>query len=295
MFWRSSPSVIIGKHQNTMAEVNINFINKNNIPVIRRISGGGTVYHDDGNINYTIITSSENREKLIDFVEFTKPIIGFLDSLGLKAIYEGKNNLTLYGKKFSGNSAHVFKNRILNHGTILFSTNLENLETAINPSNYKITDKGVKSIRANVANISNHLPQTLSIEVFIDKLINYFKKHFNISSINQLSDSDVNEINKLVENKYKLWDWNYGYSPSYNYSNEFNGSTLSMDIKKGIITNISLSCNKLFDIQICTILMNSQYKHETIIDTILKLNISNDEYTCYMLLFGIPNYKNYSH
>jgi len=287
MFWQSSPSVIIGKHQNTMAEVNINFINKNNIPVIRRISGGGTVYHDEGNINYTIITSSENRDKLIDFVEFTKPIIGFLDSLGLKAVYEGKNNLTIVGKKFSGNSAHVFKNRILNHGTILFNTNLDNLESAINHSNYKIKDKSVRSIRANVANILPQLTQAISINLFKEKLINYFKNYFSISSINQLSESDATEINKLIENKYKLWDWNYGYSPSYTYSNKLNNNTLSMNIKKGIITNISLSCNKLFDIQICNILMNSQYKHETIIDTISKLNIDDEEYAKYMLLFGI--------
>ena len=287
MFWQNSPSIIIGKHQNTMAEVNINFIDKNNIPVIRRISGGGTVYHDKGNINYTIITSSENREKLIDFVEFTKPIIGFLDSLGLKAVYEGKNNLTINGKKFSGNSAHVFKNRILNHGTILFNTNFDNLEAAINHSNYKIKDKSVRSIRANVANISNQLPQTVSIEIFIDKLIKYFKNYFNIKSISELSDNDTDEINKLIEEKYKLWDWNYGYSPSYYYSNELNGSALSMDIKKGIITNISLSCNELFDAKICNNLLNRKYQQKVIIETVSKLDIDDEEYVKYMLLFGI--------
>ncbi len=287
MFWQSSPSVIIGKHQNTMAESNINFITKNNIPVIRRISGGGTVYHDEGNINYTIITSSKNREKLVDFVNFTKPIIGFLETLGLKAVYEGKNNLTIEGKKFSGNSAHVFKTRILNHGTILFNTNLDNLEAAINHSNYKIKDKSVRSIRANVANILPRLPQVISIDVFMEKLINYFKTHFNIKSISELSDNDTNEINNLIENKYKLWDWNYGYSPSYNYSNELNGSTLSMDIKKGIISNISLSCNELFDAKICNNLLNRKYQQKVIIETVSKLDIDDEEYVKYMLLFGI--------
>ena len=287
MFWISSPSVIIGKHQNTMAETNIIFINENNIPVIRRISGGGTVYHDNGNINYTIITSSENREKLVDFVEFTKPIIGFLDSLGLKAVYEGKNNLTISGKKFSGNSAHVFKNRILNHGTILFETNLDNLEAAISPPKYKITDKSVRSIRANVSNISSQLPKTISIEVFMDKLMSYFKNYFNIKSIFQLPSKDATEIDKLVENKYKLWDWNYGYSPSYNFLNEHDGNTLSMDIKKGIITNVILNCDYLHDYKVRNSLLNIKYDHIVIKKKIEKLNLNNDLLNTYFSLFGI--------
>ncbi len=287
MFWINSPSVIIGKHQNTMAEANINFITKNKIPVIRRISGGGTVYHDEGNINYTIITSSENREKLVDFVNFTEPIIGFLGSLGLKAVYEGKNNLTINGKKFSGNSAHVFKNRILNHGTILFNTNINNLEAAISPSNYKIEDKSVRSIRATIANIAPQLPQPISIDVFMEKLISYFKNYFIINSISQLSDNDTNEINKLIEEKYKLWDWNYGYSPSYNYSNHHEGSTLSMNIKKGIITDISLDFNKLYDNQISKALLNTEHKHDVIKTLIREYDLSTKDFNTYMKLFAI--------
>ena len=287
MFWQSSHSVIIGKHQNTMAEVDINFINKNKIPVIRRISGGGTVYHDYGNINYTIIRSLENREKLVDFVEFTKPIIIFLSSLGLKAVYEGKNNLTINGKKFSGNSAHVFKNRILNHGTILFNTNLDNLEAAISPLNYKIKDKSVRSIRANVANIAPQLPQSISIDVFMEKLINYYKNYFNIELISQISDIDTVKITELVETKYKLWDWNYGYSPSYSFNNEYNGNTLSMKIKKGVITNISLNCDVLYDIQISSSLLNKKYDHDAIKEILSKYDLNTKVFNAYLVLFGI--------
>ena len=287
MFWRSDPSVIIGKHQNTMAEANINFITKNQIPVIRRISGGGTVYHDKGNINYTIITSSENREKLVDFANFTQPIIGFLDTFGLKAVFEGKNNLTIDGKKFSGNSAHVFKNRILNHGTILYNTNLDNLEASINPGNFKISDKGVKSIRAVVANISSQLPKKILIELFMDKLIEYYINYFNIKSVSDISENDKSNINNLIENKYKLWDWNYGYSPSYSFYNEHNGSILSMKITKGIITNISLSCNSLYDTKICSYLLNNNYKYDIIISAMNKLNLTSEQATNYTSLFGI--------
>lgn len=287
MFWKSSPSVIVGKHQNTMAEVNISFALSNNIPVIRRISGGGTVYHDFGNINYTIITSSKNREKLVDFVNFTKPIIGFLDSMGLKAKYEGKNNLTINGKKFSGNSAHVFKNRILNHGTILFNTNLNYLETSIMSRSTTFSDKSVKSIRANVANIVEHLSYPISIDTFLERLIKYFTNYFNIDITSQLTDNDAIKINELVNKKYKLWDWNYGYSPSYNYSNEVSGKTISMDVKNGKIESLILNCNNSYDSQICNNLLNVKYKYEVIENVMTDLKMSNDALAEYKALFGI--------
>lgn len=285
MFWQSSPSVIVGKHQNAMAEVNINFTTKNNIPIIRRISGGGTVYHDDGNINYTIITSSENREKLVDFVNFTKPIIGFLKTLGLNAVYGGKNNLSINGKKFSGNSAHVFKNRILNHGTLLFNTNISNLESSIESGDFNITDKSVKSIRAYVGNISDHLEHSISIDVFFEKLVQYFRGYFKIKSTTKISDNDVIKINELADNKYKLWEWNYGYSPSFNYSFKNKGNELSMDIKKGEITKISLTCNQLYDSKICDNLINMNYKQEDIEVILKKLNMTPEEVSSYKILF----------
>lgn len=290
MFWRSSPSVIIGKHQNTMAEVNLIFVNDHNIPVIRRISGGGTVYHDQGNINYTIITSSENREQLVDFKSFTKPVIAFLGSLGLVAEFEGKNNLTINGKKFSGNSAHVFKNRILNHGTLLFNTNLENLEAALIPGHFSISDKAVQSIRANVTNLADHLPKSMSIEIFMDEIIKYFQYHFSINSTSQLSDNDIFEIKNLVETKYKLWDWNYGYSPSFNYTNEFNGINLSMEIKKGVIIKLAIDGNIDFKDEICNGLINSPHKKDIIEETIASFQISMNDLNLYMTLFGFSNY-----
>lgn len=287
MFWKSEYSVVVGKHQNTMAEVNINFTDKNNIPVIRRISGGGTVYHDTGNINYTVITSATNNEKLVDFVKFTKPIIGFLNTLGLKAIFEGKNNLTIQGLKFSGNSAHVFRNRILNHGTLLFNTNLDNLQSAISAANFTITDKGVKSIRANVANISGHLHNAMSISMFEDKLQEYFVNYFNIKSKHQLSNYDADKINELVENKYKLWDWNYGYSPPYKYTNKYKGHSVSMDIVKGIITKISLNHIKLIDDEICNLLINTRFNYNEIKALLSQYNLKEDELPIYLRLLGI--------
>ncbi len=289
MFWQSSPSVIVGKHQNTFAEVNLKFTTQNNIPVIRRITGGGTVYHDEGNINYTIITSSKNREQLVDFRQFTKPVIGFLESLGLKTVFEGKNNLTIDGKKFSGNSAHVFKNRILNHGTLLFNTNLNNLEAAIQPGTINISDKAVKSIRANVTNLADYMPENTTVKMFTERLITYFCNHFNIDSTVQLSDNNMTKINNLVETKYKLWDWNFGYSPSYKYINEHNDIRLVMEIKKGIIVKISIDGELENKVDICNSLINCAAKNEIIEETIKEFQTSSAAFKIYMSLFRLNN------
>lgn len=287
MLWQNSSSVVVGKHQNTMAEVNMSFVHKHNIPVIRRISGGGTVYHDEGNINYSIITSSENKEKLVDFRKATVPVIGFLDSLGLVAVFEGKNNLTINNKKFSGNSAHVFKNRVLHHGTILFNTDLNNLEASIRLSDYNIDDKSVKSIRANVTNLEVLLLQQLSIEEFMNLLKIYFSNYFNIESISQISSIDVTRINELVENKYKQWDWNYGYSPAYVYRNEVNKIILSMKINKGIIDKLNIEGQLCAADKICNDLIDCQFKREVIESTLEKIELNKSDLNLYMSLFGL--------
>ena len=243
MLYVNKPSVIVGKHQNTYAEINYPFIRENNIPVIRRLSGGGTVYHDFGNVNFTFVMNGEEG-KLVDFAKFTEPVILALGKLGVDAVRGGRNDLIAGGKKISGNAEHVFKRRTLHHGTLLFSSDLGRLEDAIRVKPGRFKDKAVQSVRSRVANISPLLATPLTVNEFVSFLAKEMEKYFENNVLYSFSPSEVAAINKLVSEKYSLWDWNYGYSPGYELKNliKLNGSEgiLSLSVEKGIIRDVHL-------------------------------------------------------
>lgn len=241
MLWRNEPSVIIGKHQNTFAEINLDFINKNGIKVIRRITGGGAVYHDLGNLNFTFVTTGE-QHNLVNFDRFTNPVIQVLSNLGIEATKAHKNSLYIKGLKISGNAEHVFKNRILHHGTLLFSSNLDNLERSIRPSGIEFNDKAVKSIRSQVTNISYHIDRSLDIDQFTDFIMNEMFIKMDNAYIYSFTENDITAIHKLIDEKYKTWEWNYSYSPTFSFSLNMNllegPISLELRITNGIIANV---------------------------------------------------------
>ena len=216
MLWINDRSVIIGKHQNAFAEINYPFLKENNIPVIRRISGGGAVYHDKGNINFSFVTNTGNSNQ-VDFGRFTSVIMKFMQSLGLEVTTSKRNSLFIGNQKFSGHAEHVFHNRVLHHGTILFSTDLITLQKAITPIR-EYQSKAMASVRSDVGNIAPLLPYTIDIQEFVKLFIDWLAHFYEGSSLYEAAPNEPETIRNLAETKYKTWEWNFGYSPAYSFT-----------------------------------------------------------------------------
>ncbi|MGL4911273.1 MAG: lipoate--protein ligase [Romboutsia sp.] len=240
ILWRNEPSVIVGKNQNTLSEINLEYIKENNIPVVRRQSGGGAVFHDLGNINFTFIAN--DNKGFSDFKRFTQPIIDLLNTLDINAEFSGRNDLLINGKKFSGNAQYNYKNRVMHHGTLLFSSEITDLSNALKVKPIKFEGKGIKSVKSRVTNISEHLKNDLTILEFKNLILNFVFKSNSDNTNYTLSKNDISEINKLVDKKYSSWEWNFGNSPKYTLTNhiKYPGGNVefNLNIEKGIIKDI---------------------------------------------------------
>ena len=237
--WINAPAVIVGVNQNTLQEVNLSYCNDNNIKVVRRLTGGGAVYHDNGNLCYTIIAPYEKGEN--HYQKFTAPVIDYLKTLGITANLSGRNDIEIDGKKISGNAQTVYKDRIMHHGTILFNADLTVLSKALNPSKLKVESKGIKSVRSRVANISEYLKTPMDINEFKKGLSNSILKSF---SEYKLTETDLAKINALREEKYSTYEWNIGKSPKGKYTFEgkfpFGILIVNFDIENGKTLNTKI-------------------------------------------------------
>ncbi|MFO7643594.1 MAG: lipoate--protein ligase [Desulfosarcina sp.] len=220
MLWRNDNTIVVGKHQNTLAEINIDYIKEKKIRVVRRLSGGGAVFHDLGNLNFTFIMNGHEGH-LVDFRKYTLPVIEVLKNLSVNAEFQGRNDLTINGKKFSGNAEHVFKKRVLHHGTLLFSSLMEDLHLALRVNPLKYKSKAVKSIRSRVTNIKDHLQQDMDVTEFRDMILDHIMNLFPDSKAYTFNNEDIRNINNLREKKYLTWEWNFGYSPKYDFEKSF--------------------------------------------------------------------------
>jgi lipoate-protein ligase A len=233
--------VVIGKHQSAHRETNTRFINNRKIPVIRRISGGGAVFHDRGNLNFSFILNSEAGRQ-VDFRKYTRPVIEFLQSIGLNAEFEGKSDIKIGGYKISGNAEHVYHNRVLHHGTLLYDSDLEVLRNSLRTDTGNYATRAVSSNPASVANIRSILKSKSNdpgdTEAFRLLMINWFNAKKN-GIERHLSAQETAGINTLAERKYRTWEWDYAYGPEYIFSNRFlsgnEAATCKMLIKEGII------------------------------------------------------------
>ena len=235
MLYKDVPSVIIGRNQNIYEEVNLEYTKKNNILVARRVSGGGAVYHDSGNINFSFSTS----RKAGSYETFLEPIISFLRSLGINANFKGKNDLEAEGYKISGNAQYIFGDRMFHHGTLLFDVELSVLAKSLNPNKLKMQSKGIKSARQRVINIVDLLENKITTEEFISKLVSYFiKQGSTLETFKGYKENDI----KALQNVRKSNDWNFGKNPQFDVINEskFDGGVVKVKLhtKQNKITSI---------------------------------------------------------
>lgn len=214
LLWQNKPTIVVGRFQNTQAEINFEFVQKRKVNVVRRNTGGGAVYHDLGNLNFTFIQQSEQRK--LDFRRFTLPIVKALNAMGVPAELSGRNDLTIKGKKFSGNSQYHYKGKIMHHGTLLFNSNLDDVAEALLVSPEKFESKGVKSVRGRVTNISEYLNLEFTIAQFKAILLEYLFAGREIKKYN-LNAEDLKKIENLRQEKYLTWEWNYGHSPGFDF------------------------------------------------------------------------------
>ena len=215
LFYINEPSIIIGRNQNTLEEINHKYVEEKNIHIVRRVSGGGAVYHDFGNLNFSFITNHDVKS-LNNFKKFTAPVIKVLNSLGLNAELKGRNDIEVEEKKISGTAQFSTGKRMVSHGTLLLNTDLGEVVNALNVKMSKIQSKGHKSVRSRVANISEFLKKHLNIEEFRQLLLEGLYEESEVFENYHLTPEEWKAVHQLKEEKYDTWDWNYGRSPKFN-------------------------------------------------------------------------------
>jgi lipoate---protein ligase len=242
LFYINEPSIIIGKNQNSIEEINTEYVESNGIHVVRRLSGGGAVYHDLGNLNYSFITKDDG-DSFHNFRKFTEPVIAALKQMGVNAELSGRNDILAEGRKISGNAQFSTKGRMFTHGTLLFNSEMDHIVSALRVKKDKIESKGIKSVRSRVANISEFLTEKISIEEFRSSLLKFIFQGEEVTEY-VLTEEDWEKIHQLSKERYQNWDWNYGKSPKFNlqHSNRFPVGQIDvrLDVDKGVIENCKI-------------------------------------------------------
>ena len=237
MVYTNGPSVILGKNQNIFEEADYLKLLRNNIPVIRRISGGGAVFHDEGNINFTYIRKFDT-SLFNNYREFTNPILSVLQKLNINAGLNERNDIVIDGLKISGNAQFTSRDRMLSHGTLLFDSDLILLSTLLQPMELNISSGSTKSIKSKVTNISSHLREQLEISEFVRKLISGILDYYGDGGVYSFSNAELKKIKDLSETKYKTWNWNYGETPKFSLKTKLNNDSgeVELYVVNGIIT-----------------------------------------------------------
>lgn len=245
MLWQNEPAVVVGRFQNTLQEINQPFINAHAIPVARRISGGGTVYHDLGNLCFSFILPDVTPGTM-DASRYIRPVITALSQIGFPVNVTRRHDLLINGKKFSGNAMALHKNRLLFHGTLLFDTDLDKLEQVLKPASDKVESKGIKSVRSKVTNLKPYAPRGMDLQQFKQALQQRLFEN-KLPAEYQPTSEDRAEIQKLVESKYLSWDWTFGRNPSTHVRSTCNCSVGAIEIVLELEKGELAACHILSD------------------------------------------------
>lgn len=237
--WRNRPAVIVGFNQEVNTEVNLDYLKANNIDLVRRVTGGGAVYHDLGNLNYTIVGRSENLER--DYPEYAGILMKALQSLGVPATLSGRNDILVEGKKVSGFAKRVCKNRLMVHGTLMYKVDVDVLTHVLHPSATKLQSKGVSSVRSRVANLCDYLPEITDVQVFSQRLEEILSCHYADAEY-KLSEQDLANIRRLRDEKFATWEWNYGRSPKATLSNSARLACGTIEVHLTLAENRIATC-----------------------------------------------------
>ncbi|TVP85402.1 MAG: lipoate--protein ligase [Alkalicoccus sp.] len=239
LFYVNEPCIIIGKNQNTHQEINKKFVEENGVKVVRRLSGGGAVYQDLGNLSFSFLTKDDGNS-FSNYAKFTRPVIEALQELGVNAELSGRNDIQVGERKISGNAQYSTKGKMFSHGTLLVDVKMENIVDSLNVNEEKIRSKGIKSVRARVANINELIEKDIDVEELKQIILSYIFKEGDIP-VKRFTPEEWKEIEELAEERYKNWEWNYGRSPKFDLqrSKRFEGAgtiDVRLNVSKGKIT-----------------------------------------------------------
>ena len=283
LFYVNAPAIIIGRNQNTIEEISPEAVAARGITVVRRISGGGAVYHDLGNLNFSFMTPSVHG-RFNRYETFTRPVVEVLHDLGVPAELGGRNDILAGGRKISGNAQFARPDRMFSHGTLLFDSNLDDVTAALVPRPGKVESKGVKSIRSRVANISEFLSEPITVIELRERILERIfgtRDRSRIPTL-ELTDSDWAEVHALVARKYGTWEWNYGENPRCNMQTSLRFPAGELDVRMNVERGRIASVRIFGDFmgreavsEIEALLLGVKYDHESVAAALAGVNLED--------------------